>query len=105
MSHTSIDPKKLKKLQQESAQEIMLHLGLTRLGATRLMKVLTREAHVVEVKPLKGKKRVPPKGPLSIDELRFLDDEFKRVATDAMAARVRLHQLVTLKRLTEEDND
>lgn len=96
---------KKKELLQEAEHDVMLHLGLLRLGVNRLLKVLTRSAPVVDVKRAKMKGCNPKYPPLQVADLQFLDDEFKRLGGDATAARVRLHQVITLMRLDEEKKD
>jgi hypothetical protein len=101
----SVKKDKSKELLEEAQHDIMLHLGLLRLGVNRLLKVLTRRAPVVDVKRAKRKGRSPTYPPLQVADLQFLDDEFKRLAGDATGARVRLHQCITLLRLDEEKKD
>jgi hypothetical protein len=92
---------KRKDLLDESKTDVMLHLGLLKRGVARLLQVLVREAPVVDVKNMKGHKKLKEYPPLTVTDLQFLDDEFKRLISDATASRVRLHQVITLMRLDQ----
>lgn len=91
-----------------TGEDMTVRLMLLRHHAERLVKVFLRQEPVVEP----SKKLVPPgfvrkspvipKGDLTIDELEYLDREFQRLAEDAIAARIALHSLLTLRHLTKK---
>lgn len=78
---------------KDEGELLMLHLGLLELNAGRMIKILTRKA------PLFKEAKGIPKGPIRIEELEFLDEQFKRLVDDAVAARVRLHTVITTMKL------
>jgi len=89
-----------KKLLDEAQEGVMLHLGLLNREVERLLKVLVREAPVVEVPGKTAKLKQYP--PLTVSDLQYLDDEFIRLLSDASAARIRLHQVITLMRMADK---
>lgn len=90
---------KSSQIAQEEAELLMTHLALAERVAGRLRKVLTRKAPLFEVP---GQTIAIPKGPLRLEELEFLDDEFKRLIGDAVAARVRLHSIIAIEKVTSK---
>jgi urocanate hydratase len=93
----------IREEKKQASELVMVHLGMLQKHADRLLKVLLRKDSVVDRTRFHEALSGPlPKGPLSRAELEYLDEEFKDLVRDATAARVRLHEVLLLLRLTEK---
>lgn len=93
----------IREEKKQALELVMVHLGMLQKHADRLLKVLLRKDSVTDQTGFHEALKGPlPKGPLSRAELEYLDEEFKDLVRDATAARVRLHEILLLLRLTEK---